>query len=429
VVGRPEIRDTHRAPLRASAAIPPHPAVQETSLSSFLDLGVPADLVTVLAQAAITSPTPIQTASLPATLAGRDLIGHAPTGSGKTVAFALPLVINAQRGGPNRPRALVLAPTRELASQIAQTLHPLAKARGLRVATFFGGTSLPRDVANLQRGVDIAVGCPGRLDDLRSRGVLDLSQTILVTLDEADRMADMGFLPVVSRLLGACSSKRQTLLFSATLDGDVARLIERFQTDPAVCAVEPDHVATVRHHFVSVSDAQRRDETVTLLREAVSAIVFVRTKRGADRLAKQLLADGVSAAPIHGNRSQPQRERALAAFASGQVVALIATDIAARGIHVDQVQLVVHYDLPAVHTDYVHRSGRTGRAGHDGTVVAFVRPDDAADAAALQRAVGLPLGTCKPHRALLTGAPGAQLLTTGQTTPRTRARSRARRTR
>jgi superfamily II DNA/RNA helicase len=375
----------------------------ETHMTTFVDLGVPETLVRVLATQQITAPTPIQAAALPDALAGRDVVGQAPTGSGKTVAFALPLVTSVAKASPRRPRALVLAPTRELASQIAAVITPLAATRGRTVATFFGGTSVARDVKRLAAGVDIAVGCPGRLEDLVRRGALNLGDVAFVVVDEADRMADMGFLPTVTRLLDACATRRQTLLFSATLEGEVTKLVRRYQDRPQhhSVAVDTTNQAVVDHHFWDVARASRRATLTQLLGTADSAIVFVRTKHGADRLTTQLNRSGAAAAAIHGNRSQPQRERALAAFRSGAVSTLVATDIAARGIHVDQVQLVVHYDLPTVHADYVHRSGRTGRAGHAGVVVAFVEPEQAKDAASLQRSLQLGSGCHPPDLALL----------------------------
>jgi len=409
-------------------------------MATFTELGVHATLARILAAQQITSPTPIQTATVPDGLAGRDVVAQAPTGSGKTVAFALPLVTAVAKGTARRPRALVLAPTRELASQIAAVIAPLAKSRDRTVATFFGGTSVAKDIARLKSGVDIAVGCPGRLEDLLQRGALNLDDVAFVVLDEADRMADMGFLPTVTRLLDRCATRRQTLLFSATLEGDVNRLVERYQHRPRHHAVAADlaEQAAVDHHFWDVERHSRRATLSTLLRSADSAIVFVRTKHGADRLTTQLNNHGVAAAAIHGNRSQPQRERALAAFRAGAVSTLVATDIAARGIHVDQVQLVVHYDLPAVASDYVHRSGRTGRAGHTGVVVAFVDPAQAKDAASLQRSLKLGSGRRQPDVGLLTRTDGpatgasrpeapGRTERRGAPAPRVRARNRRRR--
>jgi len=315
--------------------------------------------------------------ALPDALAGRDVSGRAPTGSGKTLAFALPMAASIHKAKPRRPTGLVLAPTRELASQIAAELVPLAKIRGLRVHAFYGGVGYGPQFTALARGVDIVVACPGRLEDLMGSGHVVLADVEVAVVDEADRMADMGFLPAVRRILDTTSAKRQTLLFSATLDGDVDVLVRDYQHDPirheAAADVDASE-ATHRFHYVE------RDARVGLCGQLISAsgstIVFVRTRHGADRLARQLSKSGVAAAAIHGDRSQSQRERALRAFSSGSVQALVATDVAARGIHVDEVACVIHYDLPPDPKDYVHRSGRTARAGAAGTVVALVTPED-----------------------------------------------------
>jgi superfamily II DNA/RNA helicase len=371
--------------------------------SSFADLGVPQDLADRLHADGLTDPFPIQAMTLPDALSGRDLCGRAPTGSGKTLAFALPLAAGARRARPGQPTALVLVPTRELATQVAETLRPLAQVRGRRVATFFGGTNIRRDQQRLKQGVDIAVACPGRLADLVQRGDCRLGDVELVVLDEADRMADMGFLPEVERLLDRTSPDRQTLLFSATLDGDVDRLVRRYQHDPArhELAVAED-AAEIRHVFWPAERDQRRRLTADIVRRVGPAIVFTRTKHGADRLAKQLAKDGVTTAAIHGNRSQGQRERALARFTDGDVSALVATDVAARGIHVDDVGVVVHYDLPATDKDYVHRSGRTGRAGATGLVVSLVDQAQGKETALLQRSLELPQGLHEIDLDLLT---------------------------
>jgi superfamily II DNA/RNA helicase len=360
--------------------------------TSFRDLGVPKKLDQALRAEGITAPFPIQARTVPAALEGRDLCGKAPTGSGKTLAFAIPLVENATEGAPKRPTALVLVPTRELATQIRDVVLPLAKARGRRVASFTGGTNLRRDVERLRRGVDIAVATPGRLADLVQRGDIHLDAVRVVVLDEADRMADMGFLPEVKRLLDRTADDRQTLLFSATLDGDIDVLVRRYQRDPVRVELDvpAEEKGDVTHRFVATDRQQRRDVTRDLLRDAGPTIVFTRTKHGADRLAKQLGRSGIATAAIHGNRSQNQRDAALRRFASGEVTALIATDVAARGIHVDDVALVLHFDLPATDKDYVHRSGRTGRAGSDGRVVSLVCEDQHDDARTLQRALSLP---------------------------------------
>ncbi len=366
--------------------------------STFAALGVPAPIERVLAQHGIHEPFPIQAATLADGLAGRDLCGRAPTGSGKTIAFGIPLISRIGRAEPRRPRALVLVPTRELAAQVREELVMLAGPNGARVEAFYGGNGFDRQLKSLRRGVDIAVACPGRLADLIGRGDVRLDAIEMVVIDEADRMADMGFLPEVSRLLDATPAKRQTLLFSATLDGAVDVLIRKYQRNPArhVLPVDPDDGARVEHLFWNVP----RDQRVGLCAKVISSlgptIVFCRTKRGADRVARQLEAAGVSAAAIHGDRSQGQRERALAAFQHGQVDALVATDVAARGIHVDGVAGVVHMDPPADEKDYVHRSGRTGRAGAAGVVVSFVAPEQRKDVTRMQRILGLPSGITSP---------------------------------
>jgi superfamily II DNA/RNA helicase len=362
----------------------------ELTNASFADLGVPARLVEVLRQRRITRPLPIQAVTIADVLAGRDVSGKAPTGSGKTLAFAVPLAATLHRGGPKRPRALVLAPTRELASQIATEMAPLLATRSLKVHPFYGGVGFGAQRNALRRGVDVAVACPGRLEDLMSTRDIDLSAVEVVVVDEADRLADMGFLPAVCRILDATSPDRQTLLFSATLDGDVDVLVRRYQRHPVRHEVsEQEGVSAASHEFRPVASADRTALCAELVLAPGSSVVFVRTKQGADRVARRLKDAGAVAAAIHGDRSQAQRERTLAAFRAGKVHALVATDVAARGIHVDDVARVIHYDLPADIKDYVHRSGRTARAGADGTVIAFVTPEKRALAASLQRSLRL----------------------------------------
>lgn len=358
---------------------------------SFADLGVPADLVAVLTQRGITSPFPIQASALPDALAGRDLCGRAPTGSGKTLAFGLALAARVEKASPRRPRALVLVPTRELAEQVRAVLAPLLTARRRSVESVYGGVGFERQRRSLQRGVDVLVACPGRLADLVRQGDVSLGQVSLVVVDEADRLADMGFLPEVKRLLDQTASERQTLLFSATLDGDVDVLVRRYQRDPARCEVEsePDSDERVEHRFLRVGAAERVATCASLVAELGATVVFTRTKRGADRVAAQLAKAGVATAAIHGGRSQPQRDRALRAFHERKIRALVATDVAARGIHVDGVSCVVHFDPPADEKGYVHRSGRTGRAGATGVVVSLVQPDQTASARRLQQSLGL----------------------------------------
>jgi superfamily II DNA/RNA helicase len=365
---------------------------------SFAELGVPADLAAALDRRGLTQPFPIQSATLPDALAGRDLCGRAPTGSGKTIAFGLPLAARVGKARPQHPEALVLVPTRELAAQVREELHLLAAPRRRRVTAVYGGAAYGVQRTRLRQGVDILVACPGRLEDLCSRGDVFLDRARLVVLDEADRMADMGFLPSVRRLLDRTPAERQTLLFSATLDGDVGQLIERYQRDPVWHDVTPDEPEQldVRHLFWRAERTRRVAITARLVAEHGPTVVFCRTRHGADRVARQLGSAGVAAVAIHGNRSQGQRERALAAFADGQAQALVATDVAARGIHVDDVACVVHFDPPADHKDYVHRSGRTGRAGATGTVVSLVTDEQVGQVRDLQRALELPTELDRP---------------------------------
>jgi len=365
---------------------------------SFIDLGVPAPMVKQLDRRGIAAPFPIQAAAIPDALAGRDLCGRAPTGSGKTIAFGIPLVLGVGKARSRRPRALVLVPTRELASQVAHELQQLAKPRGPWVEPFYGGVGFPRQVKALQRGVDIAVACPGRLADLVNQGCADLSEVDMVVVDEADRMADMGFLPEVRRLLDQCCDDRQTLLFSATLDGDVDVLIQRYQRDPVRHELHADDEEEARgtHLFWAVERSERLTRTAALIARAGPTVVFCRTKRGADRVARQLGASGITAAAIHGDRSQAQRERALRSFHDGHVKALVATDVAARGIHVDGVACVVHFDPPQESKDYVHRSGRTARAGASGLVVTLVIPEMRKEVKRLQRELGYDPGFTPP---------------------------------
>ncbi|HSK24680.1 MAG TPA: DEAD/DEAH box helicase [Egicoccus sp.] len=373
--------------------------------TTFSELGVPAALVERLTALGITAPFPIQQLTLRDALGGRDLCGRAPTGSGKTLAFSLPIAIGVGRGGPKRPRALVLVPTRELASQVSDVLAPLLAVTDRNVVTLYGGTSVGRDRQRLAKRVDVVVATPGRLEDLLQQRALTLGDVDLVVIDEADRMADMGFLPVVRRILDQTRDKRQTLLFSATLDGDVDVLVRRYQNNPARHEFDTPAEARgdVRHVFWPAERPERRKLTAKIVRETGPAIVFTRTKHGADRLAKQLAQDGISTAAIHGNRSQNQRESALARFADGRVHVLVATDVAARGIHVDDVAAVVHYDQPATDKDYVHRSGRTGRAGAEGLVVSLVGAEERKDVQKLQRDLALPEGLHDIELSLLNG--------------------------
>ena len=360
--------------------------------SLFARLGVPTNLVDVLATFDIDTPTPIQAATLPDSLAGRDVLGRGRTGSGKTFAFALPVVARLaaerRRPAPGRPRALVLAPTRELAAQIADSLRPLAEADRLSLLTIFGGVNQNPQVRALRDGVDILVATPGRLLDLRDQGHLALSDVMVTVIDEADHMSDMGFLPGVKKILAATPNRSQRLLFSATLDNAVNVLVKQFLHDPVVHEADSAQspVATMQHHVLTVSPAERLDVVADLTAAPGRTIVFTRTKHGAKKLAKQLVARGIPAVDLHGNLNQNARTRHLEAFGSGRVETLVATDIAARGIHVDDVALVVHADPPTEHKAYLHRSGRTARAGHAGTVVTIATPDQRGDVRGLMRA-------------------------------------------
>lgn len=380
--------------------------------TSFADLGVPAPLCTALARAGIGAPFPIQTAVLPDALAGIDILGRGRTGSGKTLAFAIPMAARLAGGrtGAGRPRGLVLVPTRELASQVQAALRPLAQAVGLSVATIFGGTPQGRQVTALRTRVDIVVACPGRLADLIEQGHCRLSDVEISVVDEADHMADLGFLPVVRRLLDQTPAQGQRMLFSATLDSAVDVLIRRFLTSPAQHAVdEPGAPAAIVHHLLTVAPADRIAVVGVLAGGANRTLVFTRTKHGAERLARQLTTAGTPAMDLHGNLSQRARERSLAGFATGAVRVLVATDIAARGIHVDGIDLVIHADSPAEHKAYLHRSGRTARAGASGVVITLQTAAQARDVHAVMRKAGVvPLAaTVTPDSALLRSIAGA----------------------
>lgn len=357
--------------------------------TTFTELGLPSHICDALEARGITEPFEIQTATIADALAGRDVCGRAPTGSGKTLAFGLPLVATVKKAQPKFPTALVLAPTRELADQINTELSSFSGK--VRVGVVYGGVGYGPQLNLLRRGVDILVACPGRLEDLIDRGDVSLRDVKQVVLDEADRMADMGFMPAVRRLLDQTSSKRQMVLFSATLDGDIAKLTRDYQNNPVRHEVgeETPDITSASHVFWNT----RKEDRSALTAEAVAAVwpavVFSRTRHGADRIAKQLDRAGLKAAAIHGGRSQGQRTRALADFAAGRVHALVATDVAARGIHVDGVALVVHYDPPEDHKTYVHRSGRTARAGEGGVVISLIQGDQKRDMAKMQRQIDL----------------------------------------
>ncbi len=408
------------------------------SSASFGALGVPAFLVDALADLDITTPTPIQAATLPDSLAGRDVLGRGRTGSGKTYAFLLPLVarlvggaghtgsagrsgsagqagsaarVSARRPQPKRPRALILAPTRELATQIDDALRPLATRAGLTSRTVFGGVGQGPQVADLRRGVDIVVACPGRLEDLIAQGHVSLASVEVTIIDEADHMADLGFLPSVRRLLDATPTGGQRMLFSATLDAAVGVLVRRYLVRPVTHEADSAQspVAAMTHHVLHVAAADHLPVLVDLTAAPGRTVVFTRTKHRAKSLARQLNARGIPTVELHGNLSQNARTRTMEAFSSGAAQTLVATDIAARGIHVDDVALVVHADPPTEHKAYLHRSGRTARAGNSGTVVTLMTDDQVRDVRDLTRKAGVRATTTRVtdrHPLLRELAPG-----------------------
>ena len=401
---------------------------------TFAQLNVPAQLVEVLAVQKITTAFPIQVDTLPSTLAGRHVLGRGKTGSGKTLAFSLPLVarladattidgqtsssgddkqnwrdsnrrqknrklIRVNKSGVPNPRGLVLAPTRELANQINSVIEPLAKVMGLRTTTIFGGVAQSKQVTALKNGVDIVVACPGRLDDLLKQQILTLENVQVTVLDEADQMADLGFLPVVTRLLKQVPVASQQLLFSATLDNGVDKLVKQFLRNPIMHSVDDatSHVSKMTHHVFWVESVGKPDLIKRLAAGQGKRILFTRTKHQARKLAKKLTDQGIPAVDLHGNLSQNQRDKNLAAFSGDEVRVLVATDVAARGIHVDSVELVVHVDPPMEHKSYLHRSGRTARAGSGGDVVTVVLPEQRKDTEALLRKAAIRVKPVAVH--------------------------------
>ena len=385
------------------------------SQKNFADLGVPAKITATLISQGIDSPFPIQQDTLPDTLAGRDVLGRGKTGSGKTLAFSIPMVarlaeIQTPAGANRKPRGLVLAPTRELATQITKTLQPIAEAMNLRVTTIFGGVSQTRQVQALKNGVEIIVATPGRLEDLMSQGLLRLDAIEVTVLDEADHMADLGFLPSVTRILNATPQGGQRLLFSATLDNGVNKLVDRFLSNPVMHAVDEANspVTQMTHHVFETTDVTAKKLLVQALASGSGKrILFMRTKHHAKKLAKSLTLAGIPSVDLHGDLSQPARDRNLAAFSAGTVRVLVATDVAARGVHVDDVDLVVHVDPPAEHKAYLHRSGRTARAGAQGDVVTICLPTQRQDLADLLRQAKISVS---PERVSATSAQVLRLI-------------------
>ncbi|HEY9355446.1 MAG TPA: DEAD/DEAH box helicase, partial [Arthrobacter sp.] len=367
-------------------------------MTTFAALGTPKALADTLTAQGIVEPFPIQVKTLPDTLAGRDVLGRGRTGSGKTIAFAIPLVARlAEREAkhfrkPGRPMGLVLAPTRELATQINATIEPMAKAMGLNTTVIYGGISQARQEKALRAGVDIVIACPGRLEDLIRQRILTLEAVEVTVLDEADHMADLGFLPVVKKLMDMTPSQGQRLLFSATLDNGVDKIVQRYLSNPLTHSVDDPQAAvtTMEHHVLVVNDQTvKKQLIVELASGAGRRVLFMRTKHHARKLAKTLTDAGIPAVDLHGNLSQNARDRNLAEFSSGEVRVLVATDVAARGVHVDDVELVIHVDPPTEHKAYLHRSGRTARAGSDGTVVTLTLPEQQSDVKKLMKAAGV----------------------------------------
>ncbi|MCP2337620.1 DEAD/DEAH box helicase [Actinomadura rupiterrae] len=369
---RPAARQQNDFALPVSSTPPLPPA------ASFAELDMPAALLSTLTRQGMAEPFAIQASTLPDALNGRDVLGRGRTGSGKTLAFGLAMLARSagKRAEPRKPLALVLVPTRELAVQVTDALLPYAQSLRLRSATVVGGVSISRQAAALHRGAEILVATPGRLTDLINRGACSLEHVSITVLDEADQMADMGFLPQVTALLDQVAPGGQRMLFSATLDRNVDRLVRRFLTDPVVHSVDPSAgaVTTMEHHLLHVMEADKQDAATHIAARDGRVIMFVDMKHAADRLARNLLNSGVRAAALHGGKSQPQRNRTLEQFRNGDVSVLVATNVAARGIHVDGLDLVVNVDPPNDHKDYLHRGGRTARAGESGTVVTLVLP-------------------------------------------------------
>ena len=367
--------------------------------ASFSDLGLPRPLLTVLAKNGLEAPFAIQAAAIPDALAGRDVLGKAQTGSGKTLAFGLPLLarIAGKPAQPKRPRALVLVPTRELAGQVHDALAPFAMGLGVRLTTVVGGMSMGRQIMALRKGVEVVVATPGRLEDLMQQGAVALGDVTITVLDEADHMTDLGFLPAVRRILDTVRPGGQRLLFSATLDANVRTLVDHYLDNPATHSTvnSAEAVSTMDHHLFVVDAEQKNGVVTEIANRDGRTLLFVRTKHGADRLTKQLRAVGVNAGALHGGKTQAARNKALTEFRDGTLRALVATDVAARGIHVDGVDLVLHVDPPADHKDYTHRAGRTARAGESGVVVTLVTRDQERATAGMTRRAGVRATTTR----------------------------------
>ncbi len=361
--------------------------------TTFADLGVSDDICAALSSRGITEPFSIQSIAIPDALAGRDVCGKAKTGSGKTLAFGIPVLERIGKAESKRPLAIALVPTRELAVQVAEELTPLAKSRDVTIAAVYGGANIERQITKLEKGVDFVVATPGRMIDLVERKAVSLENLTHVIVDEADRMADMGFLPQVEWLLRQAENEHQTLLFSATLDGVVDSLVRRYQTDPVFHEVESPEITVDQmiHRFVQVHNMDKVKVAAAIAGSVDRTIMFTATKHMADRLARELNDLGVKASAIHGDLRQNHREKALNDFGAGKLSVMVATDVAARGIHVDSVEIVIHYDPPNEHKTYLHRSGRTARAGSKGLVVSLVMWNEELEVRRLQKRIGVDL--------------------------------------
>ncbi|GGW77027.1 superfamily II DNA/RNA helicase [Streptomyces albaduncus] len=362
-------------------------------MREFAELALPAEMLATLGHEGVTVPFPIQAATLPNSLAGRDVLGRGRTGSGKTLAFGLALLARTagRRAEPRQPLALVLVPTRELAQQVTDALTPYARSLRLRLATVVGGMSIGKQAGALRAGAEVVVATPGRLKDLIDRGDCRLDEVAITVLDEADQMTDMGFMPQVTRLLDQVRADGQRMLFSATLDRNVDQLVRRYLSDPVVHSVDPSAgaVTTMEHHVLHIDDTDKRRTTTEIAARDGRVIMFLDTKHAVDKLTKHLLNSGVRAAGLHGGKSQPQRTRTLAQFKDGQVTVLVATNVAARGIHVDNLDLVVNVDPPSDPKDYLHRGGRTARAGETGSVITLVTRDQRREMSRLMAQAGI----------------------------------------
>jgi superfamily II DNA/RNA helicase len=381
------------AALQGEFALPVTVTPALPAAATFAELSLPPALMKTLTSLGMKEPFPIQAATLPNSLAGRDVLGRGRTGSGKTLAFGLALLVrtSGQRAASRQPLALILVPTRELAQQVTDALTPYARSLKLRLATVVGGMSIGRQAKALHDGAEVVVATPGRLRDLIERGDCRLDQVGITVLDEADQMADMGFMPQITHLLDQVRPGGQRMLFSATLDRNVDRLVRRYLSDPVVHSVDPSAgaVTTMEHHVLHVQDADKQATTVEIAARDGRVIMFLDTKHAVDRLTKSLLNSGVRAAALHGGKSQPQRTRTLAQFKTGDVAVLVATNVAARGIHIDNLDLVVNVDPPNDHKDYLHRGGRTARAGESGSVVTLVLPSQRRDMTRLMADAGI----------------------------------------